>query len=410
MNQKLKTILTILMLVAAFPVVFFMLTQAWYYATCPVYTFEEPQPFSGSRLYNPYAGLGSEHWKKTIFHMHTKSWMGLTNGENSREEMIKVYKSLRYDVLAFSNYMKVDKGHADSPGYIPCYEHGYSYGKTHQLAMGSHGRILWRDYAYIQNLNQKQYTLDLLKQRSEVVAINHPDLRYGYTPEDFKYMCNYDLFEVLNGARHSFVHWDSALSHGHTAWLTANDDSHGVSDLSKVQLDAVFIHTPSTTRNDVLNNICQGRAFGVHFPRIAEPTWEQKRLAAEQVSRPQHISVNQDTLKVAWQQTMAIISFIGDGGKLLAQAENTRQASYAIQPEDTYVRVMLTSPEGLLYVLNPIVRSQDGDMPPKQWLAAIHRGKTLGKRLFIGSAALLTLAGITIVYRKIKKRTPKPSA
>jgi len=396
----------LLLFLVGLPTAFLLLSQAWYYASTPVYSFREPQPFTGDSLYNPYAHTTEGAWRKSIFHMHTKDWMGLTSGDSDWHEVMSVYRdALGYEVTAVSNYMSVDKHDVSAPGYIPCYEHGYGYGKSHQLAMGSHGRILWRDYLFVQDLHQKQYVIDLLRSRCEILAINHPDLRYGYTPDDFKYLCGYDVLEALNGARKSIDYWDSALSHGHTAWLTANDDSHGVVDLTDVQRDVIFIYSPTAHRNDILHNLRHGCAFGVSFPKMVAPTLEQKREAAAQVTLPDYITVEHDTLKVAWGEVMNTIAFIGDGGQVLSTADHTSTAVYAVQPTDTYVRTVLTSPTGLVYYLNPIVRSIDGNEPLKQQLSSIDTTRTLFKRCFIGLPLLLVIIGSIWIYKKRKRKS-----
>jgi hypothetical protein len=402
MKRTLKIIFIVILALAAMPVALLVGTQLWFYASYPIYSFEEPKPFSGTTFYNPYAACTDSAWKKCIFHVHTKSWLGVTNGENNRRDLLTTYHGLKFDVVAISNYMKVDTAGAADPAYIPCYEHGYGYGKTHQLVMGNRGRVLWRDYVFIQNLSQKQYTLDLLKARCDMLAVNHPDLRYGYEPDDFKYLSNYDIFEVLNGARLSLQHWDAALTHGHTAWLTANDDSHNVHDPATVQQVAVFIQAPTTHRADILNNLGRGAAFGIHFTKTA-PVWEKKHDEANLVSFPQAVEVRGDTLHVLWQKTMSRITFVGDGGETLKDTTHTDRASYAIKPTDTYVRVTLEDPDGLVYYLNPIVRSANGEMPAKQFLASVNTLKTGLKRFIIVVSLLLLWSLGNIVNKKAKQ-------
>jgi hypothetical protein len=401
MKRTIKIIALCLSVLVGLPLAFLAVTQAWFYATCPVYVFDEPQPFSGAHFYNPYAVLDSGSWKKAIFHLHTKSWGGWTNGENDSDAVVAAYKSLGYDVVAISNYMSVDTAGASLPDYIPCYEHGYGYGKTHQLPMGNNGKVLWRDYVFIQNIHQKQYTIDLLKSRCDVLALNHPGLRDGYRPDDFKYLSGYHLVEILNTWHTWTAHWDTALTNGHSVWLTANDDAHTITDLARVQQCAVFIHAPTTRRNDILSNISRGAAFGVRFPETAAPAWDEKRAIAGKVSFPAGITVRNDTLTVAWERPMTSITFTGDSGKVLAQAADTYAAIYVIRPEDAYVRITLEDSHGLVYYLNPVVRSIDGQQPPKQLLAKINAAATFRKRAVISAAVLLVAAGaVAAGYRK----------
>ncbi len=395
-----------LLVLIALPIAFVIFTQLWYYASYPIYSFHEPQAFAGSYFYNPYEKIVSSDWRKASFHMHSESWFGLTHGDNSRQEVLEVYKALGYEITAISNYMTVDTGGIHAPSYIPCYEHGYGYGKTHQLVMGNHGPILWRDYLLIQNsLSQKQYTLDLLKQRCEVLAVNHPDLRYGYTPEDFKYLGNYDLMEVLNGARHSVKYWDSALSNGHAVWITANDDSHGVEDLSWVQREVIYINTPTLNREDVLCHLSHGAAFAVSFPRLPNATLAEKQAIAAKVSFLQNLHVRNDSLMLKWSRPMSAITFIGDSGKVLAETTLTDYAVYPIQPQNTYVRIVLTDEYGLTYFLNPVVRTPDGYVPIKQQLAMVDVSKTQFKYLSIIACIILVGGALTLVACRKKRRS-----
>ncbi len=401
MKKTLKVIAYVLLTLVLLPIALLVLTQAWFYASYPLYDFKEPVAFHGDSLYNPYADAVPGHWRECIFHAHTKSWKGLTNGASAHHEVINVYKKLGFDVIAISNYMKVDTIGSASSSYIPCYEHGYGYGKTHQLAMGSDGHILWRDYAFIQNsLSQKQYTIDLMKKHCEVLALNHPDLRNGYkTLTDFKYLCNYDLVETFNGARLSIKYWDWAFTHGHTAWVTGNDDSHGVDNLDDIQREVVFVNSPSAGRRDILSSITKGRAYVASFPRDTMATMARKLEMAARVSFPRYIRLQQDSLQVGWSRTMASITFIGDSGKVLSTVHDSDHAVYVVQPGDTYVRAVLSDGQ-ITYSLNPVVRSVDGAMPPKQQLATVNTSKTFMKYAAVFAALVLVLNLVFWLRRK----------
>ncbi len=404
MKKSFKIIGVTLLVILLLPIACLVLMQGWYYAFYPIYDFREPVPFHGNHYYNPYADAVLVDWKKCIFHAHGQSWGGLTDGASDVQHVIDVYKQLDFDVVTISNYMQVDTTGHRASSYIPCYEHGYGYGKTHQLAMGSDGHILWRDYVFIQtSLSQKQYTIDLMRKHCEVLVINHPDLRYGYTPEDFKYLCHYDLMETFNGARLSVKYWDSAFTHGHTAWVTGNDDSHGVDKLKDIQREVVFVNSPSVQRSAVLSAIARGAAYVVSFPRDKYPTMQRKLDMAARVSYPAAVTMSGDTLQVQWSRPMATITFVGDSGKVLSTAENSAHAAYVLRPADTYVRMVLSDGE-LTYSLNPVVRSVDGQMPPKQQLASINILKTTAKYSVIIVSLALVVGGVVWLRRKLRRR------
>ena len=431
----------------------FFLVTSWFYITCPVYQFEEQQPFSGTKFYNPYQTMADDAWMKCIFHLHTKSWLGLTNGENTFEETMAAYRQLNYDVIAVSDYMQINRNESEelhphasafagmtSGSSLPVYEHGYNVKKVHQLALGA-GKVVWRDYLFKQNLHHKQHIIDVLKKHSTLVAINHPSMRSSYLPADFKYLRGYDLMEVLNGTHISEEAWDAALSGGYPAWLIANDDSHSVNNPLRLQREVTYVniptphssdaptphssdapksrssYTPSSrssdapkssssgmlTGNDVLNRLSQGVAFGVHFPRKQQATMEERRRESEAVTFPVSIQVDGDTLQVVWQQTMQQIAFIGDNGKIRKTVTGSDSASYVFQPEDTYIRVKLTSPENLVYYLNPVVR-YSGGFPVAPSCSQIDHGKTCLKRVVFALVFGIIIAHIIMFLRKKVRR------
>ena len=380
---------------------FILLTVAWFYATCPVYTFEEPKPFAGENFFNPYQQIDDDGWQKCIFHLHTKRWGGLTDGDNSSEEVLTAYRKLHFDIPCISDYMSINRANSDDPSYIPIYEHGYNIKKTHQLALGAR-KVVWRDYFFRQNLNQKQHIIDVLKKHSRRIAVNHPNRHHAYLPEDFRYLSGYDYFEVQNGRCISETEWDAALTNGHPAWLIANDDAHNVHDPAILQREVTFVNASVPAGDEILNRLAQGMAFGLHFPYNKQATFEDKERDAGLISFPISIQVHEDTLHVVWQQTMKQIEFIGDNGKLLKTVNGNNAAFYPIRSEDTYVRVKLTAPEGFVYFLNPVIRCT-GDEPVRQLLSSIDKSRTFCKRAIILAVLLGTFAIYIKNYRSKKR-------
>ena len=362
------------------------------YATSPVYKFEAPKPFSGNNIYNPYQDIDAGEWLKCIFHLHTKSWGGVTDGNNTAEEIFAAYKKLGFDFVGLSNYMSIDDTYSQDPVYVPIYEHGYGIRKTHQLALGAK-KVVWRDYFFHQNLNHKQHIVDLLKKHSTHVALCHPGRHKAYLPEDLKYLSGYDLLEVQNGRRTSEIEWDAALSNGHKVWLIANDDAHSTKP-SLMQREVTFVNVKQKTGENILERMSNGVAFGVHFPRNSQATMEDRIRDAETVTFPVSIKAIDDTLHVVWQENMTKIEFLGDNGKMLKTDTDTNAAYYPISPEDTYIRVKLFSPQGTVYFLNPVIR-YSGEQPVRQSLHSIDKVKTFAKRLII----ILIVSGAFLAYR-----------
>lgn len=62
----------------------------------PSYSFDEPEPFHGSYLHNPYQNMNPDHWIQANFHAHTRQFGGLTNGRANTNEMVdSVYTEIR---------------------------------------------------------------------------------------------------------------------------------------------------------------------------------------------------------------------------------------------------------------------------------------------------------------------------
>ena len=54
----------------------------------PIYDFDEPYPFHGDYLHNPYEGMDSTAWLKCNFHAHTRTAGGVANGRNNSDELL----------------------------------------------------------------------------------------------------------------------------------------------------------------------------------------------------------------------------------------------------------------------------------------------------------------------------------
>ncbi|HQN98773.1 MAG TPA: hypothetical protein PKU86_04925, partial [Bacteroidales bacterium] len=108
-----------------------LIIMAWYYASCPVYTFSPPSSFKGDSLYNPYTNILGKTWWKGNFQVQSRAWGGITSGRgNSNESIQEIYASLSYDIIVISDYQKINRFGIQKPSYIPTYEHGYGIHKT----------------------------------------------------------------------------------------------------------------------------------------------------------------------------------------------------------------------------------------------------------------------------------------
>lgn len=345
----------------------------------PSYSFDEPKPFQGSYLHNPYQNMNPDNWVQANFHAHSRQFGGLTNGRVNTNEMIdSVYSALGFDHVGISDYNKINKYDYENPSFIPAYEHGYGIFKIHQLCIGAE-KVRKLDYFAFQNLSMKQHTLNRLEKQTRLAIPAHPSfVKKGYLVDDMKYLSNYKLMEVLNGFRISTAHWDTALSNGHLVYLIGNDDSHNVTDITDVATRFTMINAPENEADQLLFALEKGNAVGVDFPIKRDETLEQKiKRLRNNLPYITQVELKVDTLLIVASKPIYKVKFIGQEGKELADAKaEAKSVFYVIQPEDNYVRTELKFKDGTTLYLNPITRHESSDIV-KQRLDHINWFKTI---------------------------------
>ncbi|MBO5848446.1 MAG: hypothetical protein J6R17_04475 [Bacteroidales bacterium] len=344
----------------------------------PSYSFDEPKPFYGTYLHNPYENMNPDNWIQSNFHAHTRQFAGLTNGRLNTNEMLdSVYLALGFQHAGISDYNKINYYDSLNPSFIPAYEHGYGIFKIHQLCLGAE-KVRRLDYFAFQNLSMKQHTLNRLEKQTRLAIPAHPSfVKKGYLVEDMKYLSNYKLMEVLNGFRISTAHWDTALSNGHLVYLIGNDDSHDVTDITDVATRFTMINAPENEAEQLLCALEKGIAVGVDFPVKVDETLDQKieRLKKD-LPYISQVELNNDTLLISASKQIRKIKFIGQNGKELDVQKDKKTAMYVIQPEDNYVRCELNFKGGATLYLNPITR-HESDQIVKQRLDKVNYPKAI---------------------------------
>jgi len=330
----------------------------WQYLLCPRYSFRTPAPFSGPFWYNPYAGLNTNtQWLKANFHVHSNSWGPFTNGRASKPETIdSLYRYLWYDIPCISDYQSINTRFSQAPGYLPTYEHGYGVGKNHQQVI--HAReVSWKDFLLPQQLHNRQYVLDVLRADTGcVVCVNHPEFSGG-TPSDFSLLAGYHCMEVMSRLRQSFASWDSALSSGYPAWITANDDGHDIRQPMEAGSCLTLLPAVSGTYQR-LAALRMGQSMGVKMP---DGGAETPALRKEKLKHLPHLigaSIRQDSLLLEFDRTFLSLTFVGQHGKVLHVEHNLRKAGYRLKSGDSYVRSEIVFGNGVRYYLNPVIRSE----------------------------------------------------
>ena len=375
------------------------------YLTVPTYSFKEPRPFSGEYLYNPYQDMNPDLWKKCHFHCHSRKFFGLTNGRKSSEEAIdSVYQALGYDHYGISDYMSINTHNADKEDYIPAYEHGYGLiRKTHQICIGAE-RVYRPDFLFMQNLSMKQHTLNKLGERCRFAVPAHASFTKGYKVGEMRFLSNYRLLEVLNPYGNAFEHWDMALSNGHRVYAIGDDDTHDITQAEEVCHNLTMVNSSSLEADSVYEALEKGLCYAVefdnyyHFPM----TLAQK---VEQVEKLPHLTRAQlvgDTLLVEISdQTMQMVEFIGQDGKVLKTEDHVKTAIYIIQPEDHYVRTHIDINGIQHFYLNPITRHPAANVVDRR-LDSINYAQT-GLYWLVYAVAMVAFVWYLVKKAKEKK-------
>jgi hypothetical protein len=350
------------------------------YACSPIYRFPEPHAFTGSQFLNPYEHLRGD-WKRANLHAHGIAWGGLTNGQQTSEEVARSYRALGYDVPGVSNYHTIaTQSGCDT---LPIYEHGYNISKRHQLAIGAR-RVAWFDFPLWQGLSHEQLIIDQVGATADLVALAHPGVRDGYTEDNLRSLTGYQLLEVVNGPFDAEEPWDWALSSGHAVWALANDDSHDTTDPRRTAMAWNMIDAPSTSTHDVIAALREGRAYAVGRTDDEAPTMDavvtDVRFAA-------------GTLTVTHDGPPATLEFIGQNGAIRRTVKNVSSASYTFQPQDTYVRTVIRGPRTTLY-LNPVLRHDGAGI--RVPIAVVDPGRTWAWR----AACLTVVVGTLLLVRR----------
>ena len=367
----------------------------------PSYSFDEPKPFQGTYLHNPYENMNPDNWIQSNFHAHTRQYAGVTNGRVNTNEMIdSVYSLLGFDHIGISDYNKINYYDSVNPSFIPTYEHGYGVFKIHQLCIGAE-KVRRLDYLAFQNLSMKQHTLNRLAKQTRLAIPAHPSfVKKGYLVEDMKYLSNYKLMEVLNGFRISTAHWDTALSNGHLVYLIANDDSHDATDVTDVAVRFTMINAPENTAEHLIQALENGNAIGVRFPRKSDESLEQKIKRMEnEIPYMTDIVIKGDTLLISASKPFLEIKFVGQNGKELDVQQNGKTAKYVIRPEDNYVRCEIKFRGGTTFYLNPITRHESEEIV-KQRLDKINYPKTI-------ILWAIYIFALFVVYKSMSRRVNK---
>ncbi|MDR2907486.1 MAG: hypothetical protein LBU91_05815, partial [Bacteroidales bacterium] len=322
----------------------------------------ETTPFSGRYWHNPYQNLNLQNVWNANFHAHSNNWGMFTNGSNnSPEKLYDAYKRMGFDIAQISDYQNINPFRDTAPDYIPAYEHGYSFKKTHQLSLGAKC-VTGFDVMLPQPTGVKQFFINKLKSRCDVLCLTHPKAWGGYTDVDLLKLTGYDLFEVLNYDDDlQEPAWDLVLSNGNLVYILASDDTHDILRWIEIGRRFVRVFADNTNAQNVLTALKNGHHYGVNMPVLDGETFEQKAERIKQLPNVTRFEIVDDSLHIAIDEPQKTVEIIGDYGFNLYRHSGAGEVVFDLNnlnPFDiTYVRVKIFLPNGIVYYFNPITRT-----------------------------------------------------
>ena len=382
--------------------IFVSFLALWQYFFCPVYRYPAPEPFKGKLLYNPYKEMQPGNWFKGNFHVHTRSWGGITDGrKNSSEKIDSIYTFLDYDIIGISDYQKINTFLSRSSSYIPEYEHGYNLMKNHHIVLNPNS-ITWYDYLLPQTLDNEQDMLfKIRKNGCSLLAMAHPSLRNAVHLNDMKYLSGYDLIEALNANQLSLEYWDEALSSGHKVFILSDDDAHDVNNDKQFARCMTLINCKENTPSNVLSAMGQGCHIGFLLYRRDDDRLNERKSVVANLTELLKFDLHQDSISIALSKEALRFRFIGQNGKMLSESFGSSTGAYQVKAGDTYVRTEILLADSSVMYLNPVFRYESNNTIDR--LSIVDVSKTWLMRLF--GAILVVL--IIYIRKMFNKRFAK---
>lgn len=354
------------------------------YIVCPIYSFSEPQPFSGTRIYNPYQGLDSSKWVKANFHCHTLH----SDGYNKLQDVQDAYRKYGFEVLAVSDHNIVLNQGLDKDYEIPTYEHGINLAKFHSIIIGAkHGNIF--DFVPYYTESQRYWMLKWLSSKGGIVVFDHPDRTRWLYPHHMRYLSFYSMMEVERAFHNGHLsYYDTALSCGHYSYVLASDDCHDVRMERRFCRTASFVNISSKRSRDVLRALNGGGVYAVtmpHFNDSVQKLWRNLHLP-----KLKYLEYRNDSVSIAVTEP-ATINIFGQNGVLKYSFKRCTNAAVPFKKEDTYLRFVAIFQDSVFLYTSPVARYNGASFPQTQNLAEVNYPLTI--LMWLAVAALTIFWG-----------------
>ena len=324
----------------------------------PIYSFREPQAFSGPDIFNPYRNLDTTAgWKRANFHTHTrvKGPFPPNECEEWPDATFAAYEKLGYDIVTFSNHNEITTHPFDPDLQVNVYEQGYSPFKFHKLVFGSE-RVIHFDPILPLLASQKQFELNYLGNSSDFIQINHPYRTIGTSEKHMQELSGYEIMELDTNISTENEYWDWALSAGHYSFGLANDDLHHAGDHRRIGIRCNFIQTPSGRYEDLKDALLGGCYYAMRVPDFGNGDWAVKYEKNHHLPSVRTIGLDGSTIYMTLSEPADSIRVTGQNHTTLALRENCDSIAYTMRPEDPYARLTAYFPEGEVIYSNPFAR------------------------------------------------------
>lgn len=369
----------------------------------PIYDFDEPEPFKGPDIFNPYKNLDTTNcWKKANFHVHTRVEGIMNECEYWPNEVHERLDKLGYKIITFSNHNELTEHPFDSTLQVNLYEHGYNIFKFHKLVFGSES-VNHFDHLLPLFASQWQFQFDILDKESDIIQYNHPLRTTGTTKNVLEKVSGYDIIELDCGKSTENEFWDWALSAGHYCFGLANDDLHYPDKTNKIARRCSFLCTPSATYNDIRQCLLDGCYYSMRIPDYGNGNWEIKTQKNLDLPYIKSIGIDNDTIHISLSAVADSIKVFGQGHTTLLKATDCKLTNYYMKEEDPYARFTVYFNDGVVIYTNPFARYDASlcNSPIKSSTHSINIALTILFNTLL--LILLTLQGI-LFYKIIIKR------
>ena len=367
-----------------------------------IYKFVEPTPFSGNDIFNPYADFDpSIAWKRTTLHTHTRVEGPLNECDYTAEETFDKYLDYGYDIVGISNHNEITK-HPDSKQDIGIYEHGYNLRNFHKLVIGAK-RVNRFDALYPILSSQAQFQLDMLKEESKVLQLNHPSRSALLDSARITQIGGYDIMELSGvNAYLENKHWDWALSAGRYSFALLNDDLHYPDRSSRFAVRCSFLGTEQSTTEHIIATLKSGNFYSVRLPDYGNGDWEVKHAKNQTLPAIENIGVQGNTIYLKLSQTPEQIRVIGQNHTLLKRVIKSDTISYCMRACDPYARFVVSYPDSLIIMTNAFARYDKESMssPADRVLHTTNNIATVGYNICVAA----TIFAILVIYIRVVRR------